>query len=340
MTIRKFFPAALFALSSVVAAPAAAAIYCVGTTTQLDNALSAAQGNGDDEIRLLQGTYTFDQPGINLLYASETPEALTVSGGWLAGCLIYDPGAKSVLDGENLHDGLGLGGTSNSTITVQRMAFVNLSGTNGGGLRLNPYFGQEAKLVVEQNAFIGNRASGLGGALSASVLNASIAIRNNLFYGNRSGRWVVYVGVAYGDIVTLTNNTVLANLIAPGSPYSEAGVRIQGSGFSRISNNILYGNGALDLEVEAAALYRNDIGTRLVGDAAVDEGNLSFAPEFGGGLGSFVPATGSALVDAGSESVPGGVGERDVTGATRVQGPGVDIGAYESKPDLFRDGFE
>jgi len=318
-----------------------AAIYCVATPAQLDTAFGAARSGGNDEIRIEQGNYDVAD-FVDLLYAAETIQDLAISGGWLSGCLFHDPGAKSVLDGDDRGQGMRLGGTVGSTITVSRLAFVNLrsSTTPGAALRLNPYPAQDANLVLEQNVFIGNEATTTAGAVSGRTQAGSIVLRNNLFFGNRAARWSIDLEAPAGAILTLTNNTVVGNATLPGSAYGEAGVRIVGAATLRASNNLLWDNGTIDLQAAIVQLRRNDIGTRAVGTATVDDGNLSVEPGLAGGLVSFAPGAGSPLIDVGLANVPGGVGARDVVGETRVQGLAVDIGAYETRGPLFSDGFE
>lgn len=61
-------PAILLILSC--ATPATAAVFCVDTAIELQNALSAAASNGeDDQVQIVQGTYVG-----NFVYATATEE--------------------------------------------------------------------------------------------------------------------------------------------------------------------------------------------------------------------------------------------------------------------------
>ena len=64
-----------------IAQPALAEVFCVATAVDLQNALSRAAANGqDDEVRIVQGTYVG-----NFVYASTEAQALSVLGGYTAG---------------------------------------------------------------------------------------------------------------------------------------------------------------------------------------------------------------------------------------------------------------
>ena len=59
-----------------------AADFCVSTATELQNALTAAQTNGEDDvIKVVQGTYTG-----NFTYTSDQGNSITLEGGYTAVC--------------------------------------------------------------------------------------------------------------------------------------------------------------------------------------------------------------------------------------------------------------
>ena len=83
----------------------------------------------------------------------------------------------------------------------------------------------------------------------------------------------------------------------------------------------------------------NDLGTKD-GFAPLSESNeLNVDPGFSGFF-SFQPGPASPMVNAGLDAAPGGIGGCcDASGASRVVGKHVDIGAYESDV-LLRNGFD
>ncbi len=88
-----------------IAQPALAEVFCVATAVGFQNALIRAAANGqDDEVRIVQGTYVG-----NFVYASTEAQALSVLGGYTAGCAgrTLDP-VNTILDGNQTGTVLGL----------------------------------------------------------------------------------------------------------------------------------------------------------------------------------------------------------------------------------------
>jgi hypothetical protein len=70
------------ALAIFLSAPVKAADFCVSNTTELQNALSAAETNGaDDTVRVVQGTYNS-----NFNYSSDQGNDIAVLGGYTSEC--------------------------------------------------------------------------------------------------------------------------------------------------------------------------------------------------------------------------------------------------------------
>jgi len=114
-----------------------------------------------------------------------------------------------------------------------------------------------------------------------------------------------------------------------------------------LSNNILWNNNAnnaVDFHADTGhLLLNNDIGTSAGFTADfVSAGNLSVDPQFapcGFLCFSYRLARSSPLVDAGTNTPPGGLAVSDIYSGPRIVGGAVDIGAVELDV-LFADGFQ
>jgi hypothetical protein len=91
----------------------------------------------------------------------------------------------------------------------------------------------------------------------------------------------------------------------------------------------------------AADLFNNDL-QAVHGMPGTDQDNQSVDPGFiDFAQDNFRLAVGSLLVDAGIDDPSGGLASFDLDGGARVVGTHVDIGAYESDPDIvFQNGFD
>ena len=147
------------------------------------------------------------------------------------------------------------------------------------------------------------------------IFTDSLIVRGN----QRGARFDAFTAAA---VTRLINVTV--------ADHPDLGLRFEGNGAANSSlfNSIAFGNSPDDSIVGALSE-----GTNLFGS---DPG--FFAPS----SGEYSLRQGSAAVDTGSGAPPGGLGAGDVEGDVRVQGLGVDVGAYEGPCDrcIFADGFE
>ena len=119
-----------------IAQPALAEVFCVATAVDLQNALTTAAANGqDDEVRIVQGTYVG-----NFGYASTEAQALSVLGGYTAGCAgrVLNP-ANTILDGNQIIRVLALSAPDVAAeFLVEGLTLRNgkpTSGDGGGFLR-------------------------------------------------------------------------------------------------------------------------------------------------------------------------------------------------------------
>lgn len=109
-TIALVFSTVILATS---AAAVDAAVYCVGTPTELQSALdAAAASSANDSIRLQLGTYASSASQGFRAKLTATGD-LDISGGWLNGCVVRRRGQRSTIDGELMRPALAIiGGPS------------------------------------------------------------------------------------------------------------------------------------------------------------------------------------------------------------------------------------
>ena len=205
---------------------------------------------------------------------------------------------------------------SNSTFNGNRAdgSYGNHSGC-GGGLFVMGGVASVAGCVFSNNV------TGLGGQYSSPdcgagmYLNGICDIRNCLVVTNNSVSYGDGVQVG-GGAVTLINCTVANN--------GGEGMR-QGAGTATATNSIFWGNG-VDV-TGAVALAWCDAGTVGTG-VTVNANCLSVNPMFTGN-GSYTLQKTSPCIDAGVNQ-SWMTGALDLAGQPRIQGPKVDMGAYEA----------
>ncbi len=341
---------AIFCLAST----AGAATFCVGNVQDLQNALTTAQNNGEDDlIKVKRGTYLLNAP---LGYGSSENHALTLVGGYLSlgmlQCALFFPDpARTVLDGQNQGPLIDLSGNSAAgAITVSHLTFRNGVGANGQyPVFVGGFAGYSGAVTVDDNIFAGLTGRDDGGytAVQFSVDQGSLVVRNNLFTGNttESGIQAIDLLLNAAPIAPqapmvnpnggFNNNTVTANDAVGWA------AKLHGSGFWSVANNIAWGNPNFDLLLEQhVALYDNDIGS-YQGTPSADTGNVSIDPGFvDSGSGNYRLRGNSPLLDQGVNAPYGGIGAYDAGGNDRVVFGVVDIGAYELQDGIFADGFE
>lgn len=218
---------------------AGAAIFCVDTAQELQDALTTSQSNGqNDTIRIVQGTYVG-----NFVYESSQSHSLTIEGGYTAGCASRAVNAaNTVLDGE-YNNGRVLTLSSPSTptdysvdgLTIASGGGQTFEGT-GAGLSVHT---QSGNLVLTNATVSGNYTfSGCGGA---SVGAETIEISNSTFTGNYAdsgggGACISGIHVSINNTSFIENDAWMC--------CSGGGITIGSSGTLAITNNTFTGNRA------------------------------------------------------------------------------------------------
>ncbi|WP_395373604.1 hypothetical protein [Marinicella sp. W31] len=348
---------AFFMLSLL--APVQAADFCVTNSQELQNALDAARNNGqNDLIRMATGTYT---GGFG--YSGAEDFDLTITGGYTlffknpCGQRTATP-FETIVDGDELEQGMILQAFANSDIKVSYLTFINGVGTRGAGLEFRTFENYVGDVLVENSAFINNEAD-FAAALNIGRGTKHI-VRNNVFVANNS-----IIGTGTVDMISndslgvyFINNTLINNTTDSSDSDAHSGLRLFLSGTSKafVANNIMQGNEGADIRIsnggDTSYLYNNNVGT-ILGSFDVQANNINSQPIFGGGFFNYVPELESGEINKGRNSpfiVPiptpfnlaWSTGTTDFSGNLRVQDGRVDIGALEALPEIpiFKNGFE
>ena len=209
---------------------------------------------------------------------------------------------------------------------------------NGGGLFLAAH--DDSRAEVDGLEIIDNRAPDLAaiGAFLAALDRSEVAAHSILAYGNRAASSFQLAFLSANDARMRIGEVVVSDADSGivGGQGQRAALQLTGLTVTRhdgtgayfatdpaspdllsVHNSIFWNNGS-NLELEPGVVA----GANLVG---VD-------PRFVDDAGdNFNLAAGSPGIDAGENFPPGGLWGTDFTGAPRVQGSRVDIGAYETE---------
>jgi hypothetical protein len=314
----------------------------------LQAALSAAAGNGDDDLIQLQiGHYSMPS-GFVLDFPSAEAHGLTIEGGYSpnfgndCGTPPASPDARlTVLDQGLWRLHLASGAPS---ITLRGLTLQN---TWSGDPTLAPIqidadAAATGSIAIENAMLIGNSSVGTS-AIYISAAKGAISLQNSLFVSNvtfAAINPIRFRSVRNGSLcASIVNSTFADNVSAQPSVYV-----ISPNCLAVAANDIFWGNAASDVVFSNPAetyLLSDDLSA--IGDAMGTQAfdvvsiNPMFNADFS--LQDFSP-----LRDKGN---PGGVGSLftpgsfDVEGKERVHPAGLpDIGAFEITDVIFADDFE
>jgi parallel beta-helix repeat protein len=232
-------------------------------------------------------------------------------------------GFPATIRGNSVHDNLGRGITCSTAFTIAG----NTVRANGrSGIYVN------GTGLVAGNSITAQKKPSYYEASGINVAGGDVTLANNLVAGcTGSGSGVA---LSLTGNVRAVNNTIVNNA----SDTPGQGVISGSSGSFAFTNNIVtFNSGGFQAGSEQAAFsfQSNDSwanGTSAyvgITDPVGGNGNISADPLFAdAGAGDFRLSTGSPCIDAGRVvSILDGLD--DITGAPRIQGATVDMGAYE-----------
>lgn len=353
------FAGCLLAAAPLATPTALAADFCIGTATELRGAMTQAADNGEaDHIRIKAGVYGGPHPvnGSSAFILAPTEDfALRLSGGWVAlgpmpcGLRVPDP-TDTALRGGDLRTVLTFyGNDSAAAITIENLT-IQEGYTASRGAGIDIVGGYAGDLVIDRVMFHANSADGFGAGASLHS-DGRVTVRNSVFLRNHCGTGYCALelgGNAVDDTVRLAllgNSFVLNACLEPDSGCSNGttGVGLFGSSNALVANNNFAFNTEIDLDLAVTQgrveLLHNNL-LQLRGAPDRDEGNIAWEdPRFVNLLAFDLRLRDdSPLRDAGTldHATP----PIDFAGAPRVNGHGVDIGAFETQTVLFLDGYE
>ncbi len=316
-------------------------VACVDSAEDLQAALTvAALNDAEDVIQVVQGTYL--TPGSPFTYTTAKSFNLQLLGGFTPGCgdRAVAP-ANTVLDGNGATSVLALqpGPSTAGSLVLQGFTIRNgvATGSDTAGLVIGRETGFGGRITVDHNAIIGNQAGDGAAGILGQTDGGLLALINNLIVGNSSaaGHGAGLLSCS-GETIWMTNNTVADN----SCPSCTGGLEVTGTVPPHVYNNIVWGNGSVDLVFQhpATLLFFNDIGSFTGTPDPGSTGNLSVDPLFIGG-GDYRLQIYSPVVDHGTDNPTGGLPVYDLDGRNRTLDGHVDLGAYEIPP-IFFSGFE
>ena len=228
---------------------AKAETFCVSDAIVLQNALTTAESNGEDDIIQAQhGTYYG-----NFTYSSIDGNGITLLGGYSFGCVdrVVDA-LNTVLDGLGSASALYLYNISGGDIFVEGFTIQNGNTTgNGGGIYAlsSSASGNAGDVAIMSNIIRENTAHFGGGGISALSLSHSglagdVMLTYNIITGNTGypglgGGVYAYssAGTESGDVI-LSNNSITGNSVE----CNGGGVFAVSSGRTKSGNVILTNN--------------------------------------------------------------------------------------------------
>ena len=314
-------------------ASAATPAICVTSNSQLASALALAQTSAVS-IELMQGTYDLKGTSWD---RNTAPNDTFFSGSSLNGGYINTTCTAQNIDRDNTII------TDSSTTPFDEFQILGDATIQGitfhlkGGLTILADGGQglsaSAQLTLRRNVFtqtIGELPLYVIWAANSGT-GGTIRLVNNLIYENSSTSdfGAVELSVRSGrPTIEAINNTVDNN----GGTMGGLLLQVQSDVPVYAYNNILFGNGGLDLDITASTsitLASNTVGTQSYPNTATITGAKSSDPMLDA---NYEPITSpvSPSINTGVSSVRGGLPSTDLPGNPRKIGSEPDRGAFES----------
>ncbi len=335
-------------LGSLAWTSARATSVCVSTTLALTQAINSFDSQSDGStltVKVVQGTYAVGNAlGQSTHFTYPYSVGFQLLGGYTANCASrhVDP-FNTVIDGLNqAGGGLSLVLEADANALVEGVTFTRMTASAGGSIlqfRLDLTSSDVATYEVRFCRFVHN-----SGHYLIDLEGAQVDFVNNLVADNTltgSGATAVYGQYSYhaDGLVVATNNTIANN--AGGSGLT-VDTNSQTSGrFTEISDNILWGNAASDLQLDlfdagnnTLLVDYNDVGA--VTGYLPDATNIASDPQFvNPASGSYGLVVNSPSINSGASLQVFGFPTHDLGGGSRVVGSRIDRGAFESSFNDF-----
>lgn len=334
----RFARSALATALLVAATPALAVdrTLCVDTVAEfaaaIDDAVSTDPAYDRVVVRLVQGNY--DLSNSNAFTARSLRKRIDITGGWNAACNLRtpNPGLTTL---RNTNAARGISWATPTDVALRGVSFIDFVGF----LAINN--GTTSGDTTQTVEFSDNRVLGGTGEIGAraeSGAGLSLLLFKNNLIANRSSPGdcaVTLQGDSAADTdvrLVVANNTITRNT-APGGGLCVRQLEQPGFYNNVLSGSLpsgtpdLVGNGNL-----APATFRNNIlGSFVDVPVGSTSGTTSADPDFvNPATGDFRLQVGSPGINTGTNTIPTGIANQDVSGNPRFVGPSIDRGAFES----------
>lgn len=340
-TIARGLLATVLGWAALGSPPARAIELCVNSVGTLQQALALypLHNGGRLTIKVVQGSYLVGAQ-LGGAYVNQFGASLTVQGGYTAGCAtrMINP-SLTVLDGANAaNSGLSFVFDAGQDVRFESLSFTRFDADVVLAMDMD-ILGDDAGAAVVRNCrFVGNGAR--------QVIRAAVPrleVINNLIAGNTLAgpeRAAVLEGFRspFNSFVIMTNNTIANNSGAPGLALRtgiESSDRI-----SEIANNIIWGNGAPDIDLStfnhanAALILSSNVYASVSNPGPLASGNLVTNPLFvNAAAGNYALSPSSPAVNSGASFQLYGLPPVDMVGVSRIIGSSIDRGALETSID-------
>lgn len=317
---------------------AAAASYCVGTSSQFQDALDAAIVDGEDSLVMLRsGTYGGTGDLVYHAFAEGILPLgrLTVRGGYNADCSSYSltPGLTTISGQGNRRFNIytETGSVVLAGITLDGI-FLTMRGDNftGGEPDECPIPGLRFELLRMRI----HQAGTYIGSLCQRVRVENTLVTNGVshpLYNDEPGDIGLGVYIVKEEDMQESRLTVVNSTFVNALTYVQANFDLDYIARAYLYNSIFLRNGTDIYSTANVYAYKNRYDTLSFQNGAGllpgSGDNTSASPQLDG---AYVPQVGSPMINAGTSNVPGGLPGTDHAGSDRVTGYSVDRGALES----------
>jgi len=198
--------------------------FCVSDESGLQNALTDAAANGENDIiKVVQGNYNGA-----FAYDSSEGHSISVSGGYTSGCATRVlNSANTVLDSAGSGTVLDLSDSAGGDILIEGFTLKNgnNSANSGGGISAysSVISGTSGNITIADNTIANNTAFWYGGGIWAQSYSdegiaGNVTLTDNVITGNTASnssgggvRATSSTSTGTSGIVTLANNTISGN---------------------------------------------------------------------------------------------------------------------------------